>query len=57
MTIQETRAHKMELLESMTSLIDRFQKKTGLTVEEINISHIGRSGEDQVKVQAKTYLN
>jgi hypothetical protein len=56
MTIQESRALKTKLQKSFVSLIDSFQKKTGLTVEEINISHNGVSAEDHIMVDVKTYL-
>jgi hypothetical protein len=56
MTIAEIKDLKVDLQESLAVQIDAFQKKTGLTVEEINISHNGRLAEDQVVVEVKTYL-
>ncbi len=56
MTIAEIKDSKADLQESLAVQIDAFQKKTELTVEEINISHNGRLAEDQVVVEVKTYL-
>ena len=56
MTIEETKYLKTELQKYLKSMIEAFQKKTGITVEEINISHNGGLADDQVLVDVKTYL-